>query len=227
MGYGEGHRENLRTRFFKNGIGGFLPHEVVEMLLTYSIPRRDVKPQAHALIDRFGSLSAILDADEEELVKTSGIGPRAAQFFALIRAVAHAYWEQKSLRIDSPVGTFPLKELAEFWRVRLRDEREEHLEIAFLDGTHLLPGEVERLASGAASAVSVLPRQILSVVMRRRCSAVVLCHNHPNGVCLPSEHDERVTRNIASILRSIDVRLLDHLIVANGHVFSIIDGREM
>ncbi|MDR0679158.1 MAG: hypothetical protein LBF24_02835 [Puniceicoccales bacterium] len=223
----EGHRRNLRKRFLQNDLRGLLPHEVIELLLTYCIPRRDVKPQAHALIDRFNSLDGVLDAGKDELLRVAGIGPQAAQFLALIRAIAQAYWEQKSLRSESSSRLRSLRELAEFWRVRLRDEQEEHMEIAFWDGNRLLPDGVERLASGTADSVAALPRQLLCAVLQRHCSAVVLCHNHPNGIRLPSEHDERLTRTVQLTLQTIGVRLLDHFVVADGHVFSIVEGREI
>ncbi|MDR0340355.1 MAG: hypothetical protein LBH53_02205 [Puniceicoccales bacterium] len=223
----EGHRKNLRKRFLQSGLTALLPHEAIELLLTYCIPRRDVKPQAHELIGRFGSLANVLDAQGEELLRVVGIGPQATQFLALIRAVAHAYWEQKSLRSEHSTGTRALQELAEFWRVRLRGEREEHMEVAFWNENHLLPDGVERLASGMASSVAALPGQLLCAVLRRHCSAIVLCHNHPNGVRLPSEHDERLTRAVQLTLQTIGVQLLDHFVVADGHVFSISKGREM
>ncbi|MDR1435660.1 MAG: Mov34/MPN/PAD-1 family protein [Puniceicoccales bacterium] len=221
MAFTDGHRSRLRERFAQSGLSGFLPHEVVELLLTFSIPRRDVKRQAHELLEQFGSISAILDADCDELEKINGIGQLTVHFLALIRSLAHVYIEQKS--VFSQSGSIPrIEDWALFWSLRIGHEKIEHFEAVFLD-SKLRPQRrsVERLASGSNDAVVPLPRKILSAVLRSGCSAVVMCHNHPDGSPIPSEHDERFTHAIGLQLRTLGVRLIDHIVVAGGKAFSV------
>jgi DNA repair protein RadC len=214
-------------RFAKSGLDGFLPHEIVELLLTFCIPRRDVKQQAHALIDRFGSVAAIMDADGDSIGQIAGLGARAAQFFSLIRAVANAYLEQKSIWLAANQEV-KIEDWAKFWIMRLGGEASEHREIAFLDGKcRPQLGAVERLSSGSCEYVPAMPREILTAALRRKCFAVILCHNHPGGSQLPSEHDERFTRVVSLHLKSIGIRLVDHIVVAAGRAFSIAEQREL
>jgi DNA repair protein RadC len=209
------------------GLDAFSAHEVVDILLTFAIPRRDVKPLAKELIRRFGSLEGILDADGEALQLVEGLGPRCAIFLKLIREVAQAYWKQRMFAREES-STDCRRRLREYWSVHLAAESAECLEIAYLDhGFILQPDGIERLSQGDAHRVALLPRKILGGAIQRNCSAIVLCHNHPSGNVLPSEHDERFTKVVELTLKSIAVDLVDHLIVARGRAFSLKEQREM
>ena len=227
MGSHDGHRGRMRMRFARNGLAGFLDHEIVELLLTFCIPRRDVKSQAHALIDRFGSLAAVLDADRDLLELVNGVGVNTALFLTLFRSVANVYLEQKSISSDGSRAP-TIDDWAKVWVLRLGGEVVEHMEVAFLDsGRKPQHSAVERLTSGYSDSVTAVPRELLTAVLRRNCSAVILCHNHPNGSLLPSEHDERFTRAVDVHLHTLGVQLFDHIIVGGTKAFSIFEQREL
>ncbi|MDR2030314.1 MAG: hypothetical protein LBP65_02515 [Puniceicoccales bacterium] len=222
------YRERLRNRIKRSGMEEFTPHEIVELLLTFStVPRREPKKMANALLARFASLRAMLDAPFQELQEIDGMDRGAAAFFCLVRKIAKLYAEQK-IFFEKYTGDNWRPALQELWLTRLAGERMECLEIAYLDGNlSLLPEGVERIATGTATHVVPLPKQIIERVMQRNCFAIVLCHNHPNGSELPSEHDERMTRALGHCLRLIEVSLLDHWIVADGKIFSIGERRRL
>lgn len=222
-----GHRDNLRRRFTTGGLSCFAPHEVLELLLTYAIPRRDVKTQAKILLGRFGDLRGVLDSPSEALLEIDGIGPMAATFLRLLREVTLLYLTQRTFFQNSN-GLATRRLLRDYWLLKLQGEPNEVFEMAYLDGSErLLPAGIERLAEGVLDRLTVYPRQILKTVINRNCRAVIFCHNHPSGPALPSEHDERQTRALEISLRSIGVNLLDHFIVGDGRVYSILQSREI
>jgi DNA repair protein RadC len=222
----EGHRKNLRSRFLKNKLDGFLEYEIVELLLTFCIPRRDVKPQAKILLEQFGSIRRILDGNPADLQSVDGVGATAALFLSFIREVAQIYFRQGVLSVADADDSF--QKLQKFWISRLSSEPCECLEIAYLDGKFRIhPAGIERLETGDQNSVIMVPNLILSEVLRRDCAAVVLCHNHPDGSLLPSEHDERLTRIVKDCLEAVSLRLMDHYIVADGKIFSILRHREL
>lgn len=222
-----GHRENLRKRFAASGLDGLLQHEIVEFLLTFCIPRRDVKPHAKALLGQFKTIHNILNADEAELIEICGVGHRTAQFIRLIGEIALLYARQ-SLLPDKASTSDQLQNLRKYWKVKLSKERTEQLEIALLDNRmHPLPNGLKRLNSGCAGSVSLIPREIIKEALLRKCAAIAICHNHPNGDLCPSEHDERLTRILQLNLHTVGVRLLDHFIVADGRIFSILEQMEI
>lgn len=222
------HRENLRSRFNQVGLDGFSSHEIVELLLIYSIPRKDVKPLAKALIKRFGNLRQLLDAQSEELNDVVGMGPATSTFLRIVKQVSQLYLTQKTYT-DAKQSLDSRLKLKQFWTMRLCGERNEIFEMAYLDGEfNLLPEGIERLSEGAINQLTISPREVLkSVLNRGNCHAVVLCHNHPNNVCFPSEHDERLTKVIEVNLRTVGVQLIDHLIVAGDRAYSMKEQREI
>lgn len=222
-----GHRARLRKRFEEVGLAGFAPHEVVELLLTYVIPRQDVKPLAKRLLQRFGTLRNVLDAPADALKSIDGVGDKVQIFLRFLGQIAQKYIQEKVFD-ESAIVLDSRWTLRNFWHLRLCNEPNEVFEIAYLDGQfRLLPDGVERLSIGDSTSVYVNPRSIIRAILNRNCSSVVLCHNHPNGEILPSEHDERQTLAWETCLQAIQVRLLDHLIVAKNHVFSLKLQREI
>lgn len=221
----EGHRQRLRERFQKSGFSGFAPHEIIELLLTYAIPRKDVKGIARMLLKRFGSLRGVLDAPREALETVDGIGPSVTTFLGFMREVVQAYLQDAFVSRD---GKVPIQraEMATFWKNKLQNETSEHFEIAYLDGNFCLMGDgIERLASGILDRLVVYPRTVLKSVIQRNCHAVIFCHNHPNGSVIPSAEDRELTRFLKQQLEAISVQLVDHFIVGGDQVFSMKDNR--
>ena len=213
-----GHRKRLRERFLKSGLVGFADHEVIELLLTLAVPRSDVKQPAKALLKRFGSLRGVLDAPLPELRSVDGIGEVAAVALHVVRESAALYLQEAS------EGTEVLRDperLSEFWRMRIGALKHEVFAVAYLDsGYRLLRNGVETLQEGTVDRAAVYPRRVVEAALRRQAAGLVLAHNHPNGHVQPSEHDKVLTRAIVLAAETINLRVVDHLIVSPEETFS-------
>lgn len=213
-----GHRQRLRERFEQAGLEGFAPHEIIELILTLAIPRMDVKPPAKALLARFGTLRGVLDAPLEELRSVHGLGAVAPVGFRIIRETANLYLLQ---RAESELCLLESGPLTDFWIARLGGLHNEVFEVAYLDsGYRLLSDGVQRLEEGTVDRATVYPRRIVEAALRRRASALVMAHNHPNGEARPSEADRLVTRAIVLAAATVEIRVHDHLIVGRDRTFS-------
>jgi DNA repair protein RadC len=213
-----GHRQRLRERFEKGGLEGFAPHEVVELLLTLAIPRKDVKQAAKALLVRSGSLHGILDAPLSELQEVPGIGQVAPIALRIIRETANLYLLQ---RAEEQTSLSAPGALHEFWRSRLGGLRYEVFQVAYLDSAYtLLRDGVETLEEGTVDRAAVYPRRVMEAALRRGAAAVVFAHNHPNGNVHPSEQDKVLTRALVLAATTLQIKVVDHLIISRDEVFS-------
>jgi len=214
-----GHRQRLRDRFLKDGFRGFAPHEVVELLLTLAIPQRDVKKPAHALIERFGSIQGILDASPSELRETLGgqnqVAPVALK---IIKETADLYLQQ---RAEERVSLAEPETLYHFWRSRIGALSHEVFQVAYLDsGYRLLKDGVETLEEGTIDRAAVYPRRVMDAALRRNAAALIFTHNHPNGDVFPSEQDKLLTRALVLAAETLQIKVMDHIIVSKDAVFS-------
>ena len=216
MGVHDGHRDRMRKRFFENDLEGFASHEALELLLYYAIPRGDVNPLAHALMDRFGSLSGVFSAPAELLAQVEGVGERTAMLLRLVPQIA-----QKARLGDLE------RELALNTRERVGDyllelfsrERNEAVYQICLDGKGKFLA-CRRLGEGSTSAVNLDVRKVVENAILHAASSVILAHNHPSGVALPSQEDHAATLRVKAALESVDVRLEDHIVVADHDFIS-------
>lgn len=214
----EGHRQRLRQRFVRSGLEGLADHEVVEILLTLAIPRSDVKQPAKALLEKFGGLREILDAPVEELKKVQGVGDVAPVALKIVRAAAALYLQQSTEKAD--VLCTP-DSLSDFWRMRIGALQNEVFEVAYLDsGRRLLRDGVETLQKGTVNRTAVYPRRVVESALKRGAATIVLAHNHPNGNVQPSEQDKLITRAIVLAAETIELKVIDHLIVSSRETFS-------
>lgn len=207
-----GHRQRLRQKLSERGLEAFLPHEVLELLLTYAIARKDTKPIAWALLKRFGSLAAILDADEKELCKVAGVGPNTAQFLRLIRGVLKDYSLErikKSPAIKSP------QQVIDYCKASLADKQEECLELIYLSVRNTIIG-TQIVATGLIDRVSVSARKIIECALQAKACAVILVHNHPSGDATPSKEDIALTQDVIRAAALFNIRIQDHIIVGKG-----------
>ena len=212
------HRKRLRERFLKSGFAGFAEHEVIELLLTLAIPRLDVKQQAKALLERFGSLRGILDAPLTELQSVKGIGEISAIYLKVIRESATQYLLEASEGAE--VLSDP-ERLSNFWLMRIGHLKHEVFAVAYLDSSYrLLLNGVEMLQEGTIDRAAVYPRRVVEAALRHQAAALVLAHNHPNGNVEPSEQDKVVTRAVVLAAETISLRIVDHLIVSASETFS-------
>lgn len=212
------HRKRLRERFLRTGLDGFAEYEVVELLLTLALPRKDVKPLAKELVLRFGSLRGLLDAPMDALRTFAGIGTVTPVALRIIRETAVLYLRQ-SAEAQEFLGDPDA--LVRFWRTKIGALPEEVFEVGYLDaGLRLLCDGVERLEEGTTDRATVYPRRVVAAALRRNAAALVLAHNHPNGRIQPSEQDRLLTRALVLAAETVGLRIVDHLIVSTDAAFS-------
>ena len=214
-----GHRERLRKRFLREGLEQFESHNVLELLLFYSSPRQDTNETAHRLIDTFGSLSAVFEASVEDLVKVEGVGLNTAALIKLIPAVNRRYLED---RVRRGIDVTSSQTCGELLVSKFNGVTVERVLLLCMDNR----GRVQHCAvisEGTQSMVDISNRRIVETALRHNASCVILGHNHPNGIPVPSQSDVETTRALARLLRSMDIKLYDHIIVADGEYFSMAD----
>ena len=212
------HRQRLRERFLRHGLEGFADYEVIELLLTLAIPRADVKPQAKALLARFGNVRGVLDASLEDLQAVPGIGAVTATALRIIREVASLYLQQTAEQYDSLADP---NALAHFWRTKVGALPNEVFQVGYLDsGYRLLRDGVDTLEEGTIDRAAVYPRRVIEAALRRGAAALVFAHNHPNGDVRPTEQDKVLTRALVLAATTVHIKVLDHLIVSPDYVFS-------
>ena len=213
-----GHRKRLRQKLSERGLEAFLPHEVLELLLTYVIPRKDTKPIAWALLKKFGSLGAVLDADETQLCEVDGIGPQSAQFLHLVRAVLKNYsleHVKKHPVINSP------HQVIQYCKASLANKTEECLELIFLSiRSTVLSTRI--VATGSLDKVLISPRQIIEYALNAHASRIILVHNHPSGDATPSKEDISLTQAVIQAAAVFNIHVEDHIIVGkNSSCYSL------
>ena len=214
-----GHRERLRTRYIQSGENGLPDYDMLELLLTYAIQRRDVKPIARRLMDRFHDLSGILDASQEDLCRIEGIGANSAVLITLIRKLCTRYLENNLLGMDVIDNGAKLEDYA---RMRLAGLTDEAFMLIFLDvKNHVIDAEI--LARGSYDTVIMQPRRILEDAVAHKASKLIIVHNHPSGITDPSASDIAFTRNLEAVLAPLDIVLIDHLVVSRIGVYSFLN----
>ena len=216
MGVHDGHRDRMRRRFLANGLNGFADHEVLELLLYYAIPRGDVNPLAHALMDRFGSLSGVLAAPAELLAQVEGVGERTAMLLRLVPQIAQM---ARLADMEREVALNTREKIGDYLLELFSRERNEAVYQVCLDGKGKLLA-CRRLGEGSASAVNLDVRKIVQNAIVFCACSVILAHNHPSGVALPSQEDHTAALRVKEALASIDVKLEDHIIVADHDFLS-------
>lgn len=212
-----GHRQRMRDKFASGGLEHFLDHETLELLLSYCIPRRDTKPLAWALVKRFGSLSAVLDAPAEELCQVPGMGQYSAQFLKLIRAVFKKYSLEEVK--EKPVIRTP-EEVVAYCNASLAGQSEECVELIYLSVRNTVIG-TEIISSGTLDRVSISPRKIVERALAAKAAALILVHNHPSGDPTPSSDDILMTKEVVRAAALLGIAVHDHIIVGKGQHYSL------
>ncbi|MCH5287081.1 MAG: DNA repair protein RadC [Christensenellaceae bacterium] len=213
----KGHRQRMRERFRKEGLEGFAHHEVLELLMFYSHARGDVNPLAHELLDAFGTLKGVLEARPEQLMAVPGVGEETATLISLVIPLFRRY--QACIREEQTrIGS---REDAKTYSVSLlAGRRTERFYVLCLSAANKILGQ--RLISvGSLAEVSAYPRQVIETALNYNASSVILCHNHPGGTLRPSADDIAATRRIQAVLAELDIRLMDHIIVAGDDAYSM------
>lgn len=215
----KGHRERLRARFDKSlnspGDQGMPDYELLELLLMRSIPQRDVKPLAKALIARFGSFAEVLGARKERLTEVKGVGESTAIDLKIVAAAARRLVRGA---VSERTVLSSWQDVVDYCRAAMAFADREEFRILFLDKRNcLIADEVQ--GTGTVDHTPVYPREVVRRALELSASALILAHNHPSGDPQPSQADIKMTIDIAAIAKSMGIALHDHIIVGrNGHV---------
>ena len=219
MGVHDGHREKMRARFLSGGLESYAPHEALELLLYYAIPRRDTNPIAHALMARYGSLSAVLSAPVEDLEKVEGIGESAA---VLIHMVAQLSRKASLADAARETALSSSQRAGEYLLPLFEGKKRETVYQLCLDQKGKLLA-CKCLGEGGASAASLEIRQVVENAILTSASAVILAHNHPSGIATTSPDDYVMTDKAQEALWTVGIELVDHIIVADKDYISMRD----
>lgn len=212
----EGHRKRLRERFINSGFDGFHDYEILELLLTYAIPRKDTKPAAKALVSKFKTIQNVLDASIEELADVEEMGENSAIFIKIIRETIAEYFREKAIK----QRTFTkLDELIDYLKAVIGCNSNEIVYILYLNSKNELI-HAEKLSEGTVSEAVAFPRRIVEDALKYKATSVILAHNHPGGAPEPSENDDRLTDAVRNALKIVDISLQEHVIIAEDGYFS-------
>lgn len=213
-----GHRARKRRQFRDHGIDAFAdPHEVLELLLYYAVPRRDTNPIAHALMDRFGSLNAVLSAPVEELERVPGMGANAA---LLLKLVPQVYRRARASISQNEVILDTTERIGEFFVEQFVAQTSEVMYQLCLDAKGRLLS-CRKVCEGDAASIGLNLRKIVENALLCNSVLVALAHNHPAGVALPSHEDKIAILTSKRPWRRCMVRLADHIIVADDDYVSL------
>jgi len=211
-----GHRQRLKEKYLTHGLEGFHDYEIMELLLTYGIPRKDVKEPAKELLKRFGGLKGILDAGIDELREVRGITAHTAVLVKLVKEISAAYLLQKAQERPQISCT---AELIDFCKTAMGALKDEEFRVCYLDAQNRIIA-VETVQEGIVNQAVVYPRKVLERALQWKASAIILVHNHPSGHVRPSDADIRLTRTIQETARTLDILVHDHLIIGENRFFS-------
>lgn len=213
----QGHRTRVKERFAQEGLSSFAPHEVLELLLFFTIPQKDVNPIAHELLNRFGSLEGVFSANKNALQNVKGIGEQSAAFLTLMLPLFE-YYQLSKFGIKPNFTN--RKALHSFCFSLLGHKKEEVFYVISLDAQMTLL-QATPLSKGSTSQVVLSTRHVVETALHTGANSVVLCHNHPGGTLSPSVEDVESTKNIQRVLQTLDILLIDHIIVASGETLSL------
>jgi DNA repair protein RadC len=217
------HRKRLRERFRKSGTEGMHDYEILELLLTYAVPRKDVKPRAKELIKRFGSLPGILDAGQKELEEVADIGPISSTLIRLVKETCGVYLAEKAKNMDALSSPEAVRDFA---RMKLAGLPHEAFMVIFLNTKNKVL-DYKVLQEGTVDRAVIYPRRMVEEALARHAAGIILVHNHPSGDTGPSPEDKQLTRSLVEAARTIDLRVLDHIIIGKEGYCSFSESRLM
>ena len=206
-----GHRQRLKERFLKDGLDGFNEHQVLELLLFYAIPQRDTNEIAHELINKFGSLTKVLDAPPEELAQVKYVGDNAATLFQMITAVARYY--QVSCAMQEQILS-TINDCGRYLVPFFYGLNNETVFLLCMDAKCKVLS-CEKVGEGSVNSASVPIRKVVEMAIKSNATQVILAHNHPSGLAIPSGEDVQTTKRLARALDAVEIMLVDHLVVAD------------
>ena len=217
----KGHRERLRNQLLKGGIDNFSEHQIVEVLLAFTIPYKDTNPLAHKLLDTYGSLANILDSDVDELCKISGIGIKTATFLTTLPDVFRMYKISKSKNneaLHSPKLAY------EYFSARIPIIKDEIFYYACLDNNNNVI-KFSQFGRGGARHVNINVRDFTNEILKVPTCGVIICHTHTSGQPRPSLNDIEFTKKLLASLKFLGISLLEHIILSPVGFYSFCNAR--
>ena len=218
------HRKRVKEKFLKTGFDNWQDYEILEFALFFVISRKDTKKTAKRLIEEFGSLKELLNTDYNKLIekfkKIEGVSKQAAYFFNFLKEISTKYSELKvkpKEKVSSP------QDVVEYLKNKIGFCPEENLYAIFLNASNKVL-KFEKISKGTTARSAVYPEEIAKEALNAgRTRSIIVAHNHPGGVCKPSQNDIIATEAIQKALKTVDVMLLDHIIVTNADYYSFKD----
>ena len=221
MSIHEGHRDRLKNRFRNEGLDNFDELYVLELLLFYCIPRKDTNPIAHRLLDRFGSLNGVLDATPEELEKVEGVNKSTSTFLTLIKQVGR-YYQVKSAAPGEILRT--VDQCGKYLVPYFFGRDTETVFLLCLDAKCKVLC-CKKVGEGSVNSANVPVRRVVEIALGANATSVVLAHNHPTGLAIPSADDIQTTHRISAALDAVDITLVDHIVVSQDDFVSIVQSQ--
>lgn len=213
------HRSRMRKKYAEMGLQAFAPHEVLEFLLFYSYRRVDTNEIAHRLLKKFGTISGVFDADLQSLMEVEGVGENAAIFLKLQNdlqryCMIERFSEEKNTRITPDnIGTY-----ASCLFYGHADEV--FYMISLTADCELISADI--VARGTVNSIAVYSREVVKKALETKATLVILAHNHPNGMLVPSEADIKTTKILSDALNFVNVKIIDHIIFGGGECISLL-----
>ena len=222
----QGHRERIKEKFLKNGIDGFAEYEILELLLTYCIPRKDTKPIAKDLLNKFKILDNVFKADFDKLSVIDGLGNNSIAFLKLIGDLPSIIYKDE-LKNKKLIDRETLKILNKdillnYLRNKIGYEEIEKFYVIYLSSSNEVI-EFEENSVGTLDRSSVYPREIYKKIINLNAKSVILAHNHPSDNITPSKSDIELTNEIAKGLKNFGALLIEHIIITKNSYFSFLE----
>ena len=213
-----GHRQRIKERFLLGQGKDMADYEFLELLLTYSIPRKDTKPLAKALIKKFGSFAKVIFANKEALMSFPGLKENSTILFDVIREAAIRMTWQNLASNDAPLIT-TWDNLLDYCRMKMANKTREEMVLLMMDAKYRIIAE-EVQQRGTTDMVAVHPTEVVRSALANNAKYVVMVHNHPSGALEPSRHDLIVTEQVKTALDGVGIKLHEHLIVCENGYYS-------
>lgn len=217
MSIHDGHRQRLKDRFLEQGLDGFTDVQVLELLLFYALPRRDTNPIAHELLKKFGSVRQVLEAPVQRLTEVEYITENAAVLLKLAPAMLRYYQVDKA-KEEMPLVT--IQDCGEYLKHFFLGRKNETVFLLCLDAKCKVLA-CREVGEGSVNSANVPIRRVVEIALAEGASTVVLAHNHPSGIAVPSGEDRETTRRLYAALATVDVILADHIVVADDDYVSL------
>ena len=219
----DGHRDRVKEQLLAGGFNDTTPtHVLLETFLYFAIPQKDTNGTAHMLLDTFGSLENVINAPADELMKVKGVGKNTVALFKILKQVNRRIAINSADKVNmvhshDDIGRYLLKKFAEF-------NVETAAALMLRPSGKILAFEI--IGQGDIAAVGLSVKKIIELTIRHSTQTLVLCHNQPSGLALPSPRDIEITKGLTVALRQIGINMIDHVIIADNDYTSMAQSAE-